>query len=86
MKGLNIEYVNVQEPYKTHDRFPEAMKKNPEQVLYLTVDLRAPYLVETYMQIYDSYGKLIYSMGREAMAAGPAFKTLRNELDFAMMF
>lgn len=86
MKGLPIEYVNVQEPYKTHNKFPEAVRKNPEQVLYLTVDLRAPYLVETYMQIYDSYGKLIYSMGKEAMAASPAFKILRNELDFAMMY
>ena len=86
MKGLQIEYVNVQEPYKTHDEFPEAVIKNPEQVLYLTVDLRAPYLVETYIQIYDSYRKLIYSMGKEAWAATPAFKILRQELDLALMF
>ena len=86
MKGLPIEYVNFQEPYKTHNKLPEAVRKNPEQVLYLTVDLRAPYLVETYMQIYDSYGELIYSMGKEAWAAKPAFTILRNEIDYALMF
>ena len=86
MKGLSLEYVNVQEPHKTHDSFPEAVRKTPEQVLYLTVDCRAPYLVETYMQIYNSYGELIYSMGKEAWAATPAFKILRNELDFALMY
>ena len=86
MKGLPLEYVNVQEPYKTHNKFPEAVRKNPEEVLYITVDCRAPYLVETYIQIYDSYGKLIYSMGKEAFAANAAFKILRNEIDFALMY
>jgi hypothetical protein len=86
MKGLPLEYVNVQEPYKTHNKFPEAVRKNPEEVLYITVDCRATYLVETYIQIYDSYGKLIYSMGKEAFAANSAFKILRNEIDFALMY
>ena len=86
MKGLPMEYVNVSEPYKTHDKLPKEVKTSPDEILYLTVDLRAPYLVETYIQIYDSYGKLIYSMGKEAFAANPAFKILREELDFALAF
>lgn len=86
MKGLPIEYVNISKPYATHDKLPEELKKNPDQVLYLTVDLRAPYLVETYIQIYDSYGELIYSMGKEAWSAVPAFKILREELEFAFAF
>lgn len=86
MKGLPITYVNVMEPYKTHDRMPEEVRSDPSSILYLTVDLRAPYLVETYIQIYDSFGNLIYAMGREAMSANPAFKTLAEELEFALLF
>ena len=86
MKGIPIEYVNVQEPNKTHDRMPKEVRTNPDEVLYLTVDLRAPYLVETYMQIYNSYGDLIYSLGHEAMSASSAFKILKNELEFALLF
>lgn len=86
MKGLPITYVNVMEPHKTHDRMPEEVRSDPSSVLYLTVDLRAPYLVETYIQIYDSFGNLIYAMGREAMSANPAFKTLAQELEFALLF
>lgn len=86
MRGLPITYVNVMEPYKTHDRMPEAVRTDPASVLYLTVDLRAPYLVETYIQLYDSFGNLIYAMGREAMSANPAFNTLAEELEFALLF
>ena len=86
MKGLPIEYINVQGPHQTHKRMPKEIKQNPDQVLWLTVDLRAPYLVETYMQIYNSRGELLYSMGKEAFSASPAFKILKNELEFALLF
>ena len=86
MKGLPITYVNVQKPYETHSKLPEQIKANPNSTLWLTVDLRAPYLVETYMQIYNSNGELIYSMGKEALSAASAFKNLRNDLDFALSF
>jgi hypothetical protein len=86
LKGLPITYINVIGPYQTHKQMPLEIRQNPESVLWLTVDLRAPYLVETYIQIYDSYGKLIYSMGKEAMSGSSAFKDFKNELSFALTF
>ena len=86
MKGLPITYVNVQKPNQTHEKIPKEVKSYPEKVLYVTVDVRATTLVDTYIQLYDSYGELIYSMGKSAFSTSSAFKSFREDLDFALKF
>ncbi len=86
LKGLPITYVNTQEPYQTHEKMPKEIKDNPESVLWLTVDGRASDLVEIYIQLYNTNGDLIYSMGRAAMSGSSVFKTFKNELNFVYSF
>ena len=76
------ELVITQKPYQTHNGFPEDLKANPNLGIYADIYCQAPYLVETYIRLYDNSGRLLYSYAKEALSASSAFKNLVSDLTF----
>ena len=50
--------------------------------IYADIYCQAPYLVETYIRLYDNSGRLLYSFAKEALSASSAFKNLISDLTF----
>ena len=76
------ELVITQKPYQTHNGLPDDLKANPNLAIYADIYCQAPYLVETYIRLYDNSGRLLYSFAKEALSASSAFKNLISDLTF----
>lgn len=86
------EYVYFGGKNSTHKSIPKDLKTNPEKVLYMYVDVSVSgSLVEGYIQTYDTYiqlydytGKLVYANGNYDGFYSQAVNKLIADFEFAI--
>jgi len=74
-------YVNTVKPFKTHDEYPEDLKKNPELGIYLSSWGHAPYMVNGYFQLYSYKGELLFSDAGEGLSFSSVAKSFLSYLE-----
>ncbi|MBK57062.1 MAG: hypothetical protein CMC84_07245 [Flavobacteriaceae bacterium] len=88
-------YVNIRGKFATHKKMPPEIKKYPEKVLYMYIDAKPTNLrsnlenllyFDTYIQLYDYTGKLIYARGTYDTYYYHAVNALIEDYEFYLDF
>tara|TARA_B100001093_G_C26849831_1_gene1024594 strand:- start:2071 stop:2814 length:744 start_codon:yes stop_codon:yes gene_type:complete len=83
-------FVNIIGKHSTHKNIPSALKEKPESVLYMYLNVLTPtqdsFSQDTYIQLYDYRGNLIYANKKLNTFYPNTYKKLITDWKFALQF